>query len=226
MREKFILPLGLIILLAATPAMLSAKIQVLRSSGKRVNRGRPTTVVFKSAGSRIPIYQVLRESSATGSSTYGGTYSAYGQTTRLICEAPAKIRVSGGTYKFRAGKNIMLDKTFTVRATGGTQVWEVKSGNLGYWVLGCLLGIPGISFGIVGLAAGTNMFGPPVLWLAAGATGIGFMIAAFGSAKMVYPKKAATRENILPRREYCTTAWADEALLRDSMVYSGNTFRF
>lgn len=211
--------LCVIFLLVIYPAISYAQIQVEDSGGITVKKeiGAPTTLylVGGSASDKIPIFAILSESQAIGTTvgtisagggvgTYSGTSSSYGQQVKRLCETPCKLKLDPGVYSLRIGDNVALGKKLDLTVSGGELAYKVYPGSFGAFFVGTLSIVFGICIGItmggLDLAFDSIMLGytGDMIFLGGGTllTILGIVLwagPAFGSANLISPETAKTQ---------------------------------
>lgn len=194
------------IFIMAVILYVNAQIQVLESTGtggEKLNidslKQLTFTVELKTTnGKPVQIYEVLATSQSigttfgttSGGSTFSGTSSSFGTTTRYILTAPGKMELKGGPYTFQVSNNMLFTKFFTVEPKGKYQLWEVKGPTTGFGVLGILLAGFGYGFAIPGIVIGAVH--EESFWLSfgigsavVGTGGIFLICKSFAKAKLI-----------------------------------------
>jgi hypothetical protein len=146
-------------MLWCSPVVALAQIRVIESGGEDVQNVGPTVVEFRlderEKGPTIPIYLVLSQSVAVATGP-GGSASAVGQTYSKLLDAPGRVELDGGVYRFGLSENAMFNRVFDVQATGGVQTWAVSRGHPGRQLGGFIGSVvtltAGLSLAVIGAA--------------------------------------------------------------------------
>lgn len=90
----------------------------------------------------MSIKRILNQTEISASGL-NATLNGYGETSKLLCEAPAELELPNGFYSLAGSPG----PSFHVSANGGTQTWELTEGKSAETltgaalVIGSLLGI-------------------------------------------------------------------------------------
>ncbi len=173
------------------PSATAQEIKVLEAGGQKLEPGGVTRLTF-GGESGVPILRVLAKGIGIGTTTYGASFSSYGETTLRLCVTPCKLELPNGIYEFKAGESLLFSPPFQITAAGPDQRWIVEDSNGGLGALGIMgtgIGLGGVlGGGLVWAITSDEEVKRPMLVLSgvsAGLTALGIwaLIAAFGDAE-------------------------------------------
>lgn len=212
MKKSNMFLIAFLICFAMTPA--------IAFSQTKANTTGKTTIIIKTKNNKtMPVFQIPLANSTSS------------KPIKKFNDAPGKIELNNGEYRLRVGQDNFLDPKFSLKAQGGTQVWEVSEGSLALQFAGWALFAPGITIGTLVLSTGAEMFGPFYIYYGAAAAGAVSWYFSFGSAELVEQSDSTNNAHISDfnyntKSELSCTADFDEVFKRDVMVYNKYTYRF
>jgi len=188
-----------------------------KSGNTVVQNGKTTIIIQTKDKAKMPVYSITRNAKKSITSTQ-------------ISDAPGNLQVDNGNYNIRVGQNKFLDPSFSIKANGQTEAWEIIPGNPMLQLAGWALFIPGITLGTVGLVYGVEVLLHPAIWYAAAGSGMACWYFSFGEAKKInIPQSNSSVEHITDyhsNRGNVTQGVYEEGFRRNTVMYSSQTFRF
>ena len=207
MKSPRILSFMLVAFFAASTSFIYAE---TNNGSTVVQNGKTTIIIQTKDKSRMPVYRLTRTPRKSISSS-------------LISDAPGNIQVDNGDYNIRVGKNSFLDPSFSIKANGQTEAWEIIPGNPMLQIAGWALFIPGLTLGTIGMVYGAEVLLHPAIWLGAAGGGMACWYFSFGQAKRIdTPKSTSSVEHITDyHANKITDSYGvyDEGFRRNTIMY-------
>ena len=133
--------------------------QTLTVTGGKFADENPTKIILNAVNdksTKIFIVESLYNTEGTTVAFSDGyfvpiTTSSTSEKTRLICDTPAELTLDKGAITLLAGNSTEISDEFTIKATGGTQHWNIKAENPALYWTGIALSIVGTCFCTYGM---------------------------------------------------------------------------